>query len=404
MTRKEFIENSLLMGVGLPLLTSALMPIDNINCIHKVTTNHRFTGKVVIIGAGAAGMAAGYLLKKNAIDFIIIEAAPQYGGRIKKEEKLADFPLDLGAEWLHISPKTLEEIVGFSSSKNYSDIMEYNPKKISSWKKGKLKSHNYLKGLYSEWKFEKKTWFDFFEQHIIPEINSELVVNTPISKINYQSKRIVLTSTCNQLFEADKVLVTVPIKVLQNNQIQFTPELPVLKKNAIDSIFMGDGIKIFVAFKEKFYPDVIVFDKVLKALREEEKLVYDAAFNKNSKTPVLGLFAINEKAKAYTNLGSEEKMIKKFLAELDEVFKGQATTNYISHIIQNWSAEPYIKGAYSYSFKGKQKQIVDTIVQPLNNTIYFAGEALSVKHQATVHGAIESGYASIKKMLEDDKM
>ena len=57
--------------------------------------------KIIVIGAGAAGLTAGHLLEQRGIEFEILEAAPIYGGRVRKLEGFADFPIDLGAEWIH---------------------------------------------------------------------------------------------------------------------------------------------------------------------------------------------------------------------------------------------------------------------------------------------------------------
>lgn len=402
MTRKEFIEKSLLMGIGLPFLSSTLLQScsKDDSIFPKFHTD--FSGKVIIVGAGAAGLAAGYLLKRYGVDFEIIEAAPVYGGRLKKSSNFADFPIDIGAEWIHTDPKILADIINNPSSNANIDIIVYNPQTIKSWKNGKLKSHNYISSFYSEWKFKNSTWFDFFEQFIVPEIADKIVLNKPISEINYQGDKVLLLTGNNETYEADKVLITTPIKTLQNEQIVFQPPLPTDKKEAINKVFMGDGIKIFIEFKEKFYPDILAFGNIFQALNEEEKFVYDAAFRKDSNKHILGLFAINDKANAYTQLNSEQEIIDKFMAELDEIFEGKATANYVNHIIQNWSKEPYIQGAYSYSFDGKQEDIVATINDPLLDKVYFAGEALSIKNQAMVHGACESAYSMIATMMKDE--
>jgi len=162
---------------------------------------------------------------------------------------------------------------------------------------------------------------------------------------------------------------------------------------------MGDGIKIFVEFSERFYPDFLAFGPIFQALAAEEKFVYDAAFRKDSDRNILGLFAINEPAAAYTRLGSEAEIMARFLAELDEIFAGQASRHYRRHIIQNWSAEPFIRGAYSYSFSGNQRQTVEAITDPLQDKVYFAGEALSIDDQAMVHGACASAFAAVAQML-----
>lgn len=400
MTRKEFIEKSLLMGISLPLLSSILLQSCSTKSLFFPKLNGAYKDKFLIVGAGAAGMSAGYLLKKYEIEFEILEAAHVFGGRLKKAANFTNFPLDLGAEWIHVEPNVLTKIANKSIVDEQFEIIDYNPQSIKTWKNGALKRRNYIKNLYGEWKFKRSTWFDFFEQNIVPEIADRIIVNKPVVEINYKSDKVVAKTADNELYEADKVLVTVPVKILQNNLITFKPSLPKEKKEAIDRVFMGDGIKMFIEFDSKFYPDILSFGNIFKALFEEEKFVYDAAFKKDSNKNILGLFAINEKAAVYTKL-NEEEIVSKFLSELDGMFDGKATTHYKKHIIQNWSKEPFIQGAYSYSFDGNKNNIIKMIAQPLMNKVYFAGEALSIENQAMVQGACESAYSMIATMMKN---
>lgn len=399
MNRKTFIEHSLMMGVGLPFLSSLFLQSCAKNGIEFPQFQTDFSGKVIILGAGAAGLAAGYLLKRYGVDFQIVEAAPRVGGRLMKLDGFADFPIDLGAEWIHTHPRVLADILNNPNADAEIDIIVYNPQQIQTWNNGSLHDHNYVSHFYSEWKFKNSTWFGFFEQFIVPEIAPHIVLNMPIEQVQYGADGVSLTSANGQTFDADKVLITAPLKILQNRFIDFQPALPSEKTNAMDKVFMGDGIKIFVEFTEKFYPDMLAFGPLLQAFEEEEKFVYDAAFRKDSSKHILGLFAINEKATAYTQLGSEEAIISAFLAELDEVFGGRASQTYVKHVIQNWSNEPYIQGAYSYSFDGEQSDIVAAISEPVDGRLYFAGEALSLQHQAMVQGACESAYSTVVRML-----
>lgn len=388
------------MGIGLPFLTSLFSGCGETNVLFPRITS-RFSGKVLIVGAGAAGLSAGYLLKRLGVDFQIVEAAPVIGGRLKQAEGFADFPIDLGAEWIHTDPKVLDELIGKPKGTAGVETIVYNPQTLQSWNNEKLKSHNYIRHFYSEWKFKRTTWHGFFEAFIVPEIAEHIQLNTPITTINYEADQVVLTANDGAVFEADKVLITSSLKVLQNEQIRFAPPLGRAKKEAINSVFMGDGIKVFVEFKTRFYPDMLAFGPFLKAFNAEEKFVYNAAFGKDSNRHILGLFAINEPARVYTRLESEEAIIQHYLAELDEIFGGQASANYVQHVVQNWSKEPFIQGAYSYSFNGKQRKLVADIQAPVSDKIYFAGEALSIQHQSTVHGACESAYEVIAKMVAE---
>ena len=92
MTRKEFIKICGLLGIIVPFHTS---------CVTSSLINHissKFEGKVIIIGAGAGGLSAGYLLDQLGIDFEILEASSDFGGRMKINTDFAEFPIPLGAE------------------------------------------------------------------------------------------------------------------------------------------------------------------------------------------------------------------------------------------------------------------------------------------------------------------
>lgn len=92
MTRSEFVKMCGILGITLPLYShvstaSSLIPQPPV----------KFKGKVLIIGAGAAGLSAAYLLKQQGIGFQILEASGSYGGRIKHNRDFVDFPIPLGA-------------------------------------------------------------------------------------------------------------------------------------------------------------------------------------------------------------------------------------------------------------------------------------------------------------------
>lgn len=401
MTRKAFIEKAFKAGIGIPFFSSLLLESCNRYDLEFPDLATDFPGKVVIVGAGAAGLAAGHLLQRYGINFEIIEAAPVWGGRMKKASGFADFPIDLGAEWIHTHPAILSDILSSPGIDADIDFIVYNPQTTQTWNNGRLRDHNYISKLYSEWKFKDTTWFGFFEEYIVPGIMERITLDTPVTEVDYTSDKVLVKTAGGEVLETDKVILTVPVKILQSELLTFTPPLPKPKTDAINQISMGDGIKIFVEFQNRFYPDMLSFGPILKAFRDEEKFVYDAAFGKDSNRNILGLFAINEKAAAYTQLGAESLIIQRYLSELDEIFDGQASAGYVKHIIQNWSAEPYIQGAYSYNFEEKQWRVVEAIQEPVSERLFFAGEALSIDHQATVHGACASAFDTVARMLKE---
>ncbi|WP_299364273.1 NAD(P)-binding protein, partial [Winogradskyella sp.] len=107
MTRKEFIKVCGLLGISLPLQSV----MSSCSSSNTNSSNNNSPESVIIIGAGPAGMAAGYLLAQQGINFQIIEANPTFGGRIKHNTLFSDFPISMGGEWIHVSSSILPEIV-----------------------------------------------------------------------------------------------------------------------------------------------------------------------------------------------------------------------------------------------------------------------------------------------------
>nr|WP_143780228.1 NAD(P)/FAD-dependent oxidoreductase [Leptolyngbya sp. 'hensonii'] len=57
--------------------------------------------RVLVVGAGVAGLAAAKTLVQNGYDVSVIEARDRIGGRVWTHSKWGDAPMDLGASWIH---------------------------------------------------------------------------------------------------------------------------------------------------------------------------------------------------------------------------------------------------------------------------------------------------------------
>ena len=397
MNRSEFLRKCAALGIGLPVASFLLQACDDEITSPNFTVN--FSGKVLIVGAGSAGLMAGYLLHRHNVDFEILEAAPVIGGRMKRIEGFADFPIDLGAEWIHDNPEILARLIRDPDVKASVDVVTYNPQTIHQAKDGEISKINWASNFYSEYKFKSTTWFGFFEKFIAADIKDKIKLESVVEEIDHTSDKVSVKLDDGSTMETDKVLVTVPIKVLQDKDIVFKPALTQIKQDAIDSIQMDAGLKVFIEFKERFYPDIVLFGGLIKALTTDSKAYYDAAFGKDSSRNILGLFAINADASEFTDLGSDQDIVDAVLAELDQLFDGQATKNYVKHVVQNWSKEPFIRGSYSYTFNDGVDVTMEQLLVPINDKVYFAGEAMSKYAQATVHGAALTAYEVVEKML-----
>ncbi len=158
MTRKEFLQVCGMLGVGVPLQASLS------SCEKETIQNHTFSGKVIIIGAGAGGLAAAYLLNQRGVEFEILEASSALGGRMKINTDFIDFPIALGAEWIETDSDIFQEIVN-DSTRQVSVSTTLDP---------------------PDRKFVNYSWFSFFEEYITPAVSGNIRYNTsatmPIGK------------------------------------------------------------------------------------------------------------------------------------------------------------------------------------------------------------------------------
>jgi monoamine oxidase len=164
---------------------------------------------------------------------------------------------------------------------------------------------------------------------------------------------------------------------------------------ALNVPVMATGMKVFLAFKEKFYPDSFSIDAdfVGIELDESERFFYDETYGQSSTDHVLGMYVLGDVADRFVAL-SEYEVIQAALQDLNSVFGNNvATTNYVKGIVQNWVDEPYIRGAYS--IYEDQYEAIDILRKPISNTLYFAGEAIPIVESdygnGFAHGAALSG-------------
>src|SRR6516164_8058764 len=65
---------------------------------------------VAIIGAGPAGLTAAYLLSKNNVDVVVLEADPVYVGGISRTAKYKGFHFDIGGHRFFSKAKAVEDL------------------------------------------------------------------------------------------------------------------------------------------------------------------------------------------------------------------------------------------------------------------------------------------------------
>jgi len=385
MTRKEFIKACSLLGISIPIY-------HNVYGMSE-TLFQPSNKKVVIVGAGAAGIAAAYLLKQQGVDSIILEATDTYGGRMKVDNSFADFPIPLGAEWITSGAIQFEQFVNKPgqavsiSTKGYTQNDVYG-----IWYQNKLTWSDL--GDFTDRKFINNSWLGFFEEYLLPDVASLIKFNCVVNEINYEQD-VIQVKTNDGEFQADAIILTVPTSILRANTISFTPALPKWKQKVIANTTVWDGIKVFIEFSEKFYPAFV--DAVIIPETDGQLSFYDAAFGQQTNQHILGVFAVGKPAETYGSMSNGE-LKSNILKTLDQLFEGKATPNYIKHITQDWSKAPYSRGAYVYDHE--KVSTIQTLQKSVERKVFFAGDCYTNGYDwGNVHNAIVSAKTAVQEIM-----
>ncbi len=177
-TRRDFLKQSAIIAAGSVLLPNAF----NINVGAKA--------KVVVIGAGFAGLSAAYKLIQKGFEVTILEARNRIGGRvfshpINKSENLV---IELGAEWVGASHTRIKEFCdefGLELFNNQFDTHliyagKYSPKGDWSYSREWTKKFEQIIKDYASFteedkkKLDKMDWWRFLSNNEIPDRDLEI--------------------------------------------------------------------------------------------------------------------------------------------------------------------------------------------------------------------------------------
>jgi len=373
-----------------------------------------YKGKVVVIGAGVSGLVAAKLLKERGAEVQIIEASSRFGGRIRDAPAdFADFRVAIGAEWVHSKHKLeghdsycpiFADITLGKSSEHATfpdKVKDLNvPDKEGKVKPlGKFSMDRAIFNMDGDNKFSNSSWYHVLETLVLPSVKEHIVYDSPVTAINYGQDKVVVTTKDGTSYEADRVVVTAPLAVLQSDAIAFTPPVPEAQAAALKQMDIVPGAKVFFEFATKFYPHFSMAKPF--AAGGWAHMYFDETVGKagGSQKNIMCVVLLDDGYRTATEKGTDDASIKEFcLSKLDAWFDGQATKNLRNCIVMNWATEPHIlQGIPSVKTTKQTLQVIST---PLGGKVFFAGDAFNPKpnNNGYVQGACEASYIAVNKI------
>jgi len=411
---------------------------------------------VVVIGAGISGLAAAKKLKQKGFTVVILEAQEKVGGRIRTDRSLG-VAFDEGASWIHGSkgnPITdlaarsgantfftdddnigVFDIDGTAYSGNVLTNAEnqFNDALDAVAKAGMVTQsfEQVFNSLYPAqannrlWKYMLSAFLEFDTAVDVSKLSSkyfyddeqfggedvivtngydkmtdflaqglDVRLNTRVSSVDYSTAKVKVVANGN-VFEADYVIVSVPLSVLKNGAIAFSPALPNDKSTAISKTNMGNVNKFLLVWNTAFWD----INRQYIGYTPETKGKFNYFLNVKKFAPINALmtFAFGDYATVTENM-SDGSVVDEIMLHLKNIY-GSNIPNPNGLLRTKWSQNINAYGAYSYATNGTTTADFDTLAKAVNNRLFFAGEHTSRDYRGTVHGAYLSGIREADKII-----
>lgn len=203
----------------------------------------------------------------------------------------------------------------------------------------------------------------------------------------------VLVHAGGQEYRGDMVLCTVPLGVLKRGVIQFVPELPQRKQDAIERLGFGLLNKVAILFPYDFWGgEIDTFGHLTEEpnMRGEFFLFY--SYSSVAGGPLLVALVAGEAAVKFENMSPVES-VSRVLEILKGIFspKGIAVPDPLQAVCTRWGQDQFSYGSYSYVAIGASGDDYDILAESVADRVFFAGEATNKQYPATMHGAFLSG-------------
>ncbi len=406
---------------------------------------------VAIVGAGAAGLAAGKLLQRAGVSFRVLEARSRSGGRSWTDtETFPGIAFDRGCHWLHsasINPLTVEaDRLGVRYRKQFSwgerRIFRHGDWLSESERDayGKAFEEAYaamyamgdagrdvavaeairpdqpfldeIRHVYtlvssaeiedvsavdaSRYNDTEENWpvedgYGALVQKVAAGVPVELA--TPVRSVDWSGKQAVLATSKGDL-RAKAVIVTASTKVLSGGGIRFDPELPGELSSALESVPIGCAEKVALALDR---PIEDVPDNAFMTVSLSGDTPLNFYLNPFGQPIVHASLGGNfgreiEKAGEAAMIAfAKERFVAAFGAGMGKRITGATATH--------WVSDPFIRGAYSFARPGKA-DMRKRLAEPFSDRLFLAGEATSHDFFSTAHGAHLTGIRAAERAIK----
>jgi monoamine oxidase len=218
-----------------------------------------------------------------------------------------------------------------------------------------------------------------------------------VQKVEYGPSRVRVTTSAGH-FEADAAIITLPLGVLKAGSVEFSPRLPAAKEQAIARLGMGHLAKVVLRYDKPFWHrDQYAYGYLCRPVQDWPTMVI--SLTKTHDIPALVLQTGGTLARRIEEMTIAE--CESWAASVVRDIFGDGTPAPRSVERTQWSRDPLSRGSYTYVAVGSTPNDIATLADPVDDRLYFAGEATYRYHWAGAHGAFASGIREAARILDD---
>jgi len=403
---------------------------------------------LVIVGAGAAGLAAAKAAEARGLTFQLLEASHRIGGRAYTEELAPGIPFDLGCHWMHsasLNPfVAIADRFGFHyrrdgqwslnvfagshwiSADEHAELaalMQANHAAVAAAaQRGEDVAVADVVDLDSRWASLHAYWSTLATSHDIDEISTvdsvayndteenwplregfgalvarwaadvPVTFNAPVERVRWGSKGVAV-ETSKGTITGRRLLLTVSTNVLAAGRIRFDPILPDWKLAAARDLPLGVHNRIGIHLTHNpFGPEVPISGAIMVG----DDVPMSVQFRPFGLDCVVGVTggrfgAWLERAGQSASVDHlTERLVHAFGADIRKALAPRT-------IVTAWAGDPWTLGSYSAAVPGAAHQRKE-LARPIDDVLFFAGEACSAEFASTCHGAYLTGVAAVEAM------
>ncbi|HEX8746532.1 MAG TPA: FAD-dependent oxidoreductase [Pyrinomonadaceae bacterium] len=391
--RRDFLKRGLLAAGAL-----AVNPLDALLAVQSPIRVAGPAKKIIVAGAGLAGLVAAYELKQAGHDVTVIEARRRAGGRVLtlREPFADDLYAEAGATRIHATHDlTLKyikqfglELSPFYPSAGHFTRLNSGVRREADWKSFTNEIRNTIElGQSRDW-LKIQGGNDRLPLAFARRLT--IIQDAPVVGIEQNNNSVSVRFSrggSTEKLSGDYLICAIPFSTLRN--VRVSPQFSSQKRQIIEKLHHDSASRVFLQVRSRFWQQQKANGY---AIADQSIEIWDSSLNQPGTRGILQTYLRGDNSEKLTKLAESERL-RVTIDRMERVFPG-ARSNFEKGISKCWSEDQWSLGAWVHP----DEEALPVIVKP-EGRVHFAGDHAS-RQPSWMQGALASGLRVVKEINE----